>query len=86
MKIVNMHEAKTNLSVLVKKALNGEKIVIAKHNNPIIELKPYQPGSKRTAGRWKGKIKILQDWKEADKEIEELVNNSKLFPDEKISD
>lgn len=84
MEIVNMHKAKTHLSALVQRVLSGEKIVIAKNNNPLIELKPFEKKKKRVGrGSWKGKVKILQDWREADKEIEDLMLTSKLFPDEK---
>jgi len=36
--IVNISEAKTNLSKLVNMAYHGEKVVIAKNNLPLVEL------------------------------------------------
>lgn len=83
MTIVNIHDAKTNLSALIQQALNGEEVIIAKNNNPIITLKPIpKKGKKRKAGILKGKIKILEDWNKADKEIEGLMINNKFSPDE----
>lgn len=35
---VNVHEAKTNLSKLIKKVVNGEEVVIAKGNKPLVKL------------------------------------------------
>jgi prevent-host-death family protein len=35
---VNIHEAKTNLSKLIKKVVNGEEVIIAKGNKPIVKL------------------------------------------------
>ena len=35
---VNMHEAKSSLSRLVEKAVNGEKVVIAKAGKPLATL------------------------------------------------
>lgn len=42
---VNIHEAKTNLSKLIQKALNGEEVIIAKGNKPVVRLEPL-PGAK----------------------------------------
>ncbi len=35
---VNVYEAKTQLSQLIDRALNGEKIVLARRGKPLIEL------------------------------------------------
>jgi antitoxin (DNA-binding transcriptional repressor) of toxin-antitoxin stability system len=37
-KIVNIHEAKTHLSRLIQEALDGEEIVIARGNDPVVRL------------------------------------------------
>jgi prevent-host-death family protein len=58
--IVNMHEAKTNLSALAEKARRGEKVVIARAGEPWVELVPYVK-STRKPGRLKGKISITGD-------------------------
>ena len=38
MKQVTIHEAKTHLSRLIRAALNGEEIIIAKGNKPLVRL------------------------------------------------
>ncbi|WP_315338338.1 type II toxin-antitoxin system prevent-host-death family antitoxin [Neisseria sicca] len=38
----NMHDAKTNLSHLAKRALEGEKVVIAKHGKPYVQIVPLE--------------------------------------------
>lgn len=38
MKVVNMHEAKTNLSRLVDAALSGEPFVIARAGKPLVQV------------------------------------------------
>ena len=38
---VNIHEAKTHLSRLLERVLNGEQIIIAKAGKPIAILTPY---------------------------------------------
>ncbi len=43
MRVVNMHEAKSNLSKLVEEALEGEEVIIAKAGKPVAKLIPYEP-------------------------------------------
>ena len=42
MTTVNIHEAKTHLSKLLRRVMNGEQIVIAKAGKPIAILSPVQ--------------------------------------------
>jgi antitoxin (DNA-binding transcriptional repressor) of toxin-antitoxin stability system len=44
---VNVYEAKTQLSQLIDRALNGEKIVLARRGKPLIELSPLQNKPKK---------------------------------------
>lgn len=46
--IVNLYDAKTNLSRLVERAAAGEEIVIAKSGRPLARLVPF---ARRTAPR-----------------------------------
>ena len=62
MEIVNSYEAKTQLSRLIKRALRGERIVIARAGQPLVELKPYEPSQPRVSGLWKGKVRIAEDF------------------------
>lgn len=39
---VNIHEAKTNFSRLVERALAGEEIVIARSGKPLLKLVPLE--------------------------------------------
>ena len=60
---VNIHEAKTNLSKLIKKVINGEEVIIAKGNKPLVKmvsLKGNRP--KRTLGGAQGKVTIAEDF------------------------
>jgi prevent-host-death family protein len=49
--IVNLYDAKTNLSKLVDRAAAGEEIVIAKAGKPKAKLVPYRAGKKRRFGQ-----------------------------------
>jgi prevent-host-death family protein len=49
-KIVNMHEAKTNLSKLAEAASKGEEVIIAKAGKPYVRLMPVEAKRKRVLG------------------------------------
>ena len=70
--IVNISEAKANLSKLVNMAYHGEKVVIAKNNLPLVELVIYQPEGRRKLGLLAGKITIPEDILDEDPEINEM--------------
>jgi antitoxin (DNA-binding transcriptional repressor) of toxin-antitoxin stability system len=60
---VNMHEAKTHLSALGKKAWQGETIVIAKAGKPYLDLVPHKEDrAERKPGRYKGEIWVAEDF------------------------
>ncbi|MGL4631021.1 MAG: type II toxin-antitoxin system Phd/YefM family antitoxin [Leadbetterella sp.] len=72
---VNMHEAKSQLSALISRVLNGEKIVIARNNKAVVQIVPFKK-EERVPGKMKGKIVLSQDWQEADQEVLELFDQS----------
>lgn len=43
MRVVNVYEAKTNLSKLLDAVEHGEEVVIARAGRPIADLKPHVP-------------------------------------------
>lgn len=43
MRTVNVHEAKAKLSELIERALEGEEIVIARRNVPLVRLTVLEP-------------------------------------------
>jgi len=60
---VNIHEAKTSLSKLIKKVVNGEEVIIAKGNKPIVKMVSIEENRpKRKLGSGKGRIKIADDF------------------------
>ena len=62
---VNMHEAKTRLSELVKQAQNGEEVIIANAGKPVARLVAFEPERpKRIPGLLKGKMTIADDFDE----------------------
>jgi prevent-host-death family protein len=70
MAVVNMHEAKTNLSRLVERAAAGEDIVIARNGIPVVRLVPArEANAQRRTGGFDGRIWIADDFDAEDAEI-----------------
>lgn len=67
--VVNVSEAKTNLSKLINLVYSGEKITIAKNNLPIVDLVPHKPEGRRKLGIVKNPIALPDDFLEEDDEI-----------------
>jgi prevent-host-death family protein len=61
---VNVHEAKNNLSALLKRVQAGEEITIARSGKPVARLVAvaHQPKKSRVPGRWKGRIEINESF------------------------
>jgi len=60
---VNIHEAKTHLSRLIKEVQEGEEVIIAKGNKPIARLVLVpEARPKRRLGSSKGLITISSDF------------------------
>jgi prevent-host-death family protein len=65
MKLINIHQAKTQLSRLIERVAGGEEIVITKAGKPIARLVPYVPkGAFRRPGAMRGKIRIKRNFDE----------------------
>jgi prevent-host-death family protein len=87
---VNMHEAKTHLSKLVERVEGGAEITINRAGKPAAKLVPVpqaKPG-RRKLGGWEGKFEMPSDeeWEAMDKEIEQLFEESEIFPGENERD
>jgi prevent-host-death family protein len=63
---IGMHEAKTQLSKLVERALDGEEIVVTRHGKPAVRLVPAEPagGLDALSGAWRGQVTIADDFDE----------------------
>ncbi len=54
--VVNIYEAKANLSKLIERATSGEDIVIARAGKPLVRLTPVAPTGPRVPGLLKGLV------------------------------
>jgi prevent-host-death family protein len=65
MQIINIHEAKTQLSKLVDQAVNGESFIIAKAGKPlvkVIKLDAPEISAPKRIGFMKGQIQVPDDF------------------------
>ena len=63
MSTVNVHEAKTHLSRLLQRVMNGEEIIIAKSGTPVARLLPItESPAKRMPGSAAGQVWIAPDF------------------------
>ena len=70
---VNVHEAKTHLSRLLVRVMNGEKIIVAKAGKPVAVLSPYTPESTaRSPGNDAGTVVIAPDFDDPLPEFDSL--------------
>lgn len=61
---VGVHEAKTNLSKLLRRVAAGEEITIMKSGQPIAKLVPLVPVEKRQLGIDEGRYQVPEDFDE----------------------
>lgn len=74
MKQVNIHVAKAHLSELIKKAMLGEEIIIAKDNKPVVKLVALHPAKhKRRLGSAKGLFTMAKDFNEPLEDFDEYT-------------
>ena len=63
MEIADVHDAESQLSKFIERALQGEDVVIAKSGTPVVRLTPIQADtSPRLGGQWKGRVKMADDF------------------------
>jgi prevent-host-death family protein len=65
MTLVNIYEAKTQLSRLIERVQAGEDIVIGRNGTPVARLTRYtETKPRRVLGGWADRIRIADDFDE----------------------
>jgi prevent-host-death family protein len=70
--IINVSDAKANLSKLIDMVYHGEEIIIAKNNLPLVDLVVHKPKGKRKLGLLSGQFSVPEDFLGQDEEINEM--------------
>ncbi len=74
MSVVTIHQAKTNLSRLIKKVANGDEVIMARGKTPVAKLVPLKFSSRRRIpGRLRGKLRVSTEFFEP-MTVEELAD------------
>jgi len=80
--VVNMHQAKTQLSKLVEKACRGEEVILANNGTPVAKIVPATMKAQRTLGAYVGKMKVPENFNNPlPKDIEDAFYDSKILPE-----
>ena len=58
MPVVNVHEAKTQLSRLLAQVESGEEVIIARSGTPVARLVRFRKQGKRQFGSMKGRVRL----------------------------
>lgn len=69
--VVNIHEAKTHLSRLIERAVNGEHVVISKAGKPLVDLVPHHERQVAFGGL-KGELEYDDSAFDVDPDIQEM--------------
>lgn len=80
---MNIHEAKTNLSRLIQRALQGEEVTIAKAGKPLVRLTPVAERRKPVLGSARGTFELQSGWDDplTEEELAEWENGA-VFPED----
>jgi prevent-host-death family protein len=85
-KAFTIGEAKTNFSQLVRRAEAGEEIIVRRGREPVARIVSLEPKHGGVSGRgsMSGEIRIPSDkeMKKVEAEIEQLFEESEIFPAE----
>lgn len=80
-KRVNVHEAKTHLSRLLRHVSRGEEVVIGRAGKPVAKLVPYSaPTRKRVLGQAAGQVTIAEDFDRLPADVVRDFENAPVFP------
>jgi prevent-host-death family protein len=74
---VGIYDAKSRLSELVKRAKQGEEVILSRHGRPVVKLIALPP-AKRILGRARGIVQeVDKDWWKpmADEEAEDFYRS-----------
>lgn len=63
MVMVNIHEAKTHFSKLLRRVAAGEEVLIARAGHPVARLVPAEPSdARRPLGQYAGRVRWSADF------------------------
>ncbi|MEH3054367.1 MAG: type II toxin-antitoxin system Phd/YefM family antitoxin [Patulibacter minatonensis] len=73
MRVVKVHEAKTQFSKLLAEVEQGEEIIVQRGDVPVAKLVPIPPVAERKLGAYTGQIWMADDFDELGPEWDEYM-------------
>ena len=83
--LVNIHQAKTRLSELIRLVEAGEEIIIGRAGQPVArltQLKTFEQ-TPRPLGGWRDQVEISENFDSLPDEVVDAFYNSKIEPSPK---
>lgn len=80
--VVNVHEAKTHFSKLLRRVQSGQVVIIAKASKPIARIVPLHEAapSGRSFGAFKGSVECTPDAFDISDDVADLFEKGDVFP------
>ena len=81
--VVNVHEAKTHFSKVLRRVQSGQAVIIAKAGKPIARIVPLSDAAplERPFGAFKGWIECAPDAFDGSDDVADLFEKGDIFPD-----
>jgi prevent-host-death family protein len=70
---VSVYEAKSKLSQMINRALEGEEVVITRNGKDVVKLSPVHEKKRDWIGMWEGQVKIHDDFDDPLPEFEDYM-------------
>jgi prevent-host-death family protein len=75
MHIENINDAKAHLSHLIKRALAGDEVLIARAGEPLVRLVPCREMTEpRRGGQWRDRLRIADDFDAYGPDLQQLFS------------
>ena len=75
--IVNTHQAKSQLSELIRKAEKGHEVIVARNGKPAARIVAWEDTHPtRTPGEWAGKVQYSSDVVTSDPDVVDAFRTS----------
>ena len=80
--IVNVHEAKTQLSKLLRRVESGEDVLIGRAGEPVARLTRLSTDEPRPLGTWRGRVEMASDLDMPSDDVAEQFFKGSIEPDD----
>jgi prevent-host-death family protein len=70
---VSVYEAKSKLSQMINRALEGEEVIITRNGEEVAKIEPVRKKKRNWIGMYEGQIKIHDDFDDPLPEFEDYI-------------